>query len=376
MITQDFPPQVGGIQTYSAELAERLAGRCTRFEVVAPRDPDFEAYDRDAPYRVHRLPLGADGMRVTTVAALPALARGFDATFHAQWYTAHAGLLARALGLVRSVFVAAHGREILLNEPAAWSAATGRAFAGIRRGVLRRVDRFFVVSHYTGTLVTEQGVDPERVVVVPNGVDPDRRHPVDATAWRTAHGLGDAPLLVTLARLVPRKGIDTVLRSLPAVRSRHKTVRYAVAGGGPDRDRLERLAAELGVGDCVSFLGRVPDEDKNACLSAADVFVMPARSEPPDVEGFGLVFLEANACGRPVVGARTGGVPDAIVPGHSGELVDPDDPAALADVVASLLSDPARANAMGARGRARVEEACTWDHVADRLYAAMQEALA
>jgi phosphatidylinositol alpha-1,6-mannosyltransferase len=374
MVTQDFPPVVGGIQTYSYELARRFAAACERFEVVAPADRGHEDVDRDLPYPVHRLPVRSDRMAAATILALPALCRGrgFDATFHAQWYTAHAGLLARKLGFVERVFVAAHGRELLLNvlrpQP-----VLGAGYDRIRVEVLRRVDRFFAVSRYTAGVLEDQGVAPARITVVPNGVDPDRYRPSDGNAWRSKHGLPAGPLIVTLCRLVPRKGVDTVLRSLPAVARAVPSVHYAIVGSGPDRERLERIVQEVGEFERVTFVGRVPDEEVPACLSAADVFAMPARSEPPDVEGFGLVFLEANACGRAVVGARAGGVPDAIVPGETGLLVEPDDLEGLAEALVELLTHPDHAARLGRQGRARVEAWCSWDRVAEKLLRAMTD---
>lgn len=377
MITQDFPPVTGGIQTYSLELAQRLHQRCERFELIAPADPGHEDVDASLPFEVHRLPVASDRMAAATVPATlwHTRKRRFDSVFHAQWYTAHAGLLARKIRNVERVFVAAHGRELLLNvleqKPVA-----GAGFERLRNASLRAVDHFFAVSHYTGELLQRHGVEPHRVSVVPNGVDPTRLTPVDGADWRRQHGLEGAPLLTTISRLVPRKGIDTVLEALPKIAEAVPGVRYVVGGSGPDRSRLESLCRECGVGDHVKFVGRVPDGELNAAFSAADLFVMPARSDPPDVEGFGLVFLEANACGTAVVGARAGGVPDAIVPGVTGELVEPDDPAQLADVVAGLLNDPKRTQALAAAGRQRVVDACNWDVVADQLYAAMLEARA
>jgi phosphatidylinositol alpha-1,6-mannosyltransferase len=373
MVTQDFPPAVGGIQTYSYELARRFAAACERFEVVAPADHGHEAVDRELPYPVHRLPVRSDRMALATVVALPALCRHkqFDATFHAQWYTAHAGLLARKLGLVQRVFVAAHGRELLLNvlrpQP-----VLGAGYDRIRVELLRRVDRFFPVSRYTAGVLEDQGVAPDRITVVPNGVDPDRYRAGDGNAWRRTHGLPAGPLVLTLCRLVPRKGIDTVLRSLPAVVRAVPDVHYAIAGSGPDRERLERIVREVDQWDRVTFVGRVPEDEVPACLSAADVFAMPARSEPPDVEGFGLVFLEAGACGRPVVGARAGGVPDAIIPGETGLLVEPDDLDGLAEALVELLTDPELAARLGRQGRARVEAWCSWDRVAEKLLRGMK----
>ncbi len=375
MITQDFPPQTGGIQTYSAELARRFAAICDRFELVAPADEGYEAVDAGLPYPVHRLRVPSDRMVFATVRHGPAIAGArFDAVFHAQWYTLPAGLLLRRLGRVRRVFVAAHGRELLLNVVERVP-GVGVGYAAARDAMLRRVDLHTPVSRYTGSLLEAAGVSVDAMHVAPNGVDPRTFSPGDGAAFRRTHGLGDAPLLLTVCRLVPRKGIDTTLEALPEIRASIPNVRYAIGGSGPDRERLEALVAQRGLGDVVTFLGRVPDTQMRDAMTAADVFCMPARSDPPDVEGFGLVFLEAGACGTAVVGARAGGVPDAIVHGETGLLVEPGDAAGLADALVGLLGDPERCERLGATARARIEQGCTWDHVADGLLNAMRARL-
>jgi phosphatidylinositol alpha-1,6-mannosyltransferase len=372
MFAQDFPPRVGGIQTYAYELARRFARACARFEVVAPRDEGCERLDDTLPFRVRRLPVRSDAMCVATPVLAPLLALGrFDAVLHGHWYTAAAGLWLRRLGLVRRVFVGAHGRELLLEE-AADLPIVGAAFRRLRRSVLQAVDGLFPVSRHTAGILGELGVRSDRVHVVANGADPERLRPVDGRGFRERHGLGDDPVLFTLARLVPRKGIDTVLDALPAIAQAVPGVRYVIAGDGPDRPRLQALAARRGLAERVRFVGRVGEEELAPAHSAADVFVMPARSDPPDVEGFGLVFLEAGACGTPVVGARAGGVPDAIVDGETGLLVPPDDATALARACIGLLRDPDAAARMGERARARVVDACTWDHAAARMLAVME----
>ncbi len=372
MITQDFPPQTGGIQTYSAELGRRFAESCSRFEMVAPADEGCEAVDAELPYRVHRLPVPSDRMVFATLRSGTAIAgRGFDAVFHAQWYTLPVGLLLRRRGLVQRVFVAAHGRELLLNVVERVP-GIGRGFASARDAMLRRADLHFPVSRYTGDLLGQAGVRPGAIEVAPNGVDPAVFRPGDGAAFRSQHGLGDGPLVVTVCRLVPRKGIDTTLEAVARLRGHIEGLRYAIGGSGPDRGRLEARVEALGIEDAVTFLGRVPDASMADCMTAADVFCMPARSDPPDVEGFGLVFLEAGACETAVVGARAGGVPDAIVHGETGLLVEPSDPHALAEALEALLSDPQRRTEMGRTARARIQARCTWDHVADGLLAAMR----
>jgi phosphatidylinositol alpha-1,6-mannosyltransferase len=216
-------------------------------------------------------------------------------------------------------------------------------------------------------------VDAARIRVTHYGTDPSRFQPRDATALRERLGLGSRPVLLTIARLVARKGIDTVLDALPRVLAAHPDAVYVIAGDGPEAESLKALSRRLGVERAVHFAGVVTDEELSLWYSLSDVFVMPSRSDPPDVEGFGIVFLEAAACERPVVAARAGGIPDAVAHGVTGVLVPPGDAAALGAELAALLADPARRAELGRRGRERVLADFTWDRVVDRTLAAIDE---
>jgi phosphatidylinositol alpha-1,6-mannosyltransferase len=209
------------------------------------------------------------------------------------------------------------------------------------------------------------------VFVTRYGTDPRRFRPLDATPLRTRLELGTRTVLLTIARLVPRKGIDSVLAALARVRSAVPDVVYLIAGDGPDRARLEQLARSARVDDAVRFVGPIADDELPLWYSLADVFVMPSRSEPPDVEGFGIVFVEAAACERPVVAARAGGVPDAVADGVSGLLAEPGDDAGLARALIELLSDRARRADLGRRARERVLAELSWEVIADATYAAL-----
>ncbi len=371
LVTQDFPPQRGGIQTYALELAKRLAGRCERFAVVAPKDHDAAALDRQWAFPVHR-----HGTRDTLVAACaPALARlllsdGFDHALHVQWSTAAASLALRRLGRLEMVAIAAHGRELLLSPWRASRPAQG-AYDAFRQRSLRSADRILAGSHFTAGLARDLGVAPERIRVTHYGTDPSRFRPLDAGALRERLGLSGRPVLLTIARLVERKGIDSVLRALPSVQTRVPDVVYVVVGDGPDRERLMALARAGGVENAVRFVGAVGDDELPLWYSLGDVFAMPSRSEPPDVEGFGIVYLEAGACERPVVALRAGGVPDAVAEGRSGLLVTPGDHDGLSAKLSELLLDPARAADLGRRGRERVLGDLNWDRVTDRTLQAL-----
>lgn len=381
LVSQDFPPHVGGIQTYSLELARRLALVCDRLEVVAPMAPGWEGLDRTLPFPVRRVHSSTDALVARGMPALWGRAwRGrFDVAFHAQWNTAPGSLMARrALGHPRRVFVAAHGRELLLR-PVARLPVAQRLYDAARRRVLRGADGLFCVSRYTAGLARDLGVDSGRIHVIPNGVDAARFDLPDAPSraleFRRRHDLLDRPCFVTVARLMPHKGIDTGIEALPALRQRVPGATYVVVGNGPDAPRLRELADRLGVSDAVRFLGRVSDAEVVDALLACDVFALLSRESPPDVEGFGLVLLEAGACGRPVLGARSGGIPDAVADGDSGLLVPSDDPHATADALIRLLGEPALARGLGEGGRRRARGVLSWDRAAKAIYETMHASL-
>ncbi len=372
LITQDFPPEVGGVQTYAYELARRLADRCEEVAVIAPALPGDDAVDARLPCEVVRVLASPNnfGFKVGPLILRMARKRGFDVAFHTQWSTAPASVLVRPFGGPRLNFVAAHGRELLL-EPIAHRRVLHALYNRSRVFVMRRADGFFPVSHYTKGLLQEHGVPPERITVIHNGTDPDFFHPMDAQDLRDELGLDHQKVVLTISRLVRRKGIDTVLRALPQVAHQIPGVRYLIGGSGPDRDRLEALSRELHLSDRVQFLGTIPNEDLHRYYNACDVFVMPSCEDRPHVEGFGIAFLEANACGKPVIGAWSGGIPDAVRHGETGLLVEPDDEAELAAAMLRLLRDAPLAARLGRNGRQRVRDEASWDHVADQLYEAI-----
>ena len=369
-VTQDFPPDIGGIQTYSWEVAHRLADRVAHLTVMAPDRPEAASVDRATSFPIVRLPGRSDLLPLFLLPTLPTRARRMqaDVAFHAQWQTVGASVLARALfDRPRRIVCAAHGRELLFN-PATGYPGLGAAYDRLRQTLLHQVDAFLPVSHYTAGLLHERGVPPGRTHVVPNGTDPDCFRPHDDTSLRQRLGLADRSLLLTVGRLVRRKGIDTVLRALPTIIQTCPDVAYVIAGTGPDRARLEQLATRIGIRERVQFVGEVDHDRLPLYYSAADLFVMPAREDPPDVEGFGLVFLEANACGTPVIGTRTGGIPDAVQDGETGLLIPPDAPDALSEATLHVLTTSGVAETLGRQGRHRAVHEASWDHIADHLY--------
>jgi phosphatidylinositol alpha-1,6-mannosyltransferase len=372
LISQDFPPARGGIQTYAYELAKRFAARCEDFVVLAPGPPGGAPGDAGLPFEVRRVAGPAD--QFTLRAAFPVRRlvreRRLDTVFAAQWFGALPALGLRRRGRVRRLFVAAHGREVVF-EPRAWPGPARSVYRGLRRRVYRTADALFPVSTFVAGLVEAAGGDPIRMTVVNNGTDPTLFAPADAIALRAALGLGHRPTILTVCRLIARKGVDATLRALPRVRGHLPDVVYLVVGDGPDLPRLRALAAELGVEEHVRFLPGVDYDLTPAYYNAADVVTMPCRDDPPEVEGFGIVFLEANACGKPVVGTYAGGIPDAIRHGETGLLVEPDDRDRLADAIVTLLTTPDTAARLGRQGREHVLREANWDAVAHRIFETM-----
>jgi phosphatidylinositol alpha-1,6-mannosyltransferase len=283
------------------------------------------------------------------------------------WFGAAAplGLLApalRAAGAQRIV-ATTHGHEI------GWGAIPGA------RALLRRiagdVDVLTYLGDYTRTRLTDAiGPHADRLQRLAPGVDTDMFNPdVDGAAKRAELGWADRPVVVCVSRLMPRKGQDVLVRALPGIRRRVGDVGLLLVGGGPSRSRIESLVKEYGVGDSVHITGSVPFEQLPSYYRAGDVFAMPCRERLRglDVEGLGMVFLEAAACGLPVVAGRSGGSTDAVLDGENGSLVDGSDIADVAAAVGELLLDKPKAQAMGVRGREWVTERWTWQTATGRL---------
>jgi phosphatidylinositol alpha-1,6-mannosyltransferase len=245
-----------------------------------------------------------------------------------------------------------------------------------RRYGFDRAARLVANSRHTLRRLLELGVPEDGIDLVHPGVDRERFRPdrLAGQQLRKELGLEDALLLLTVARLAPNKGHLRVLERLPALRRRFPRLVYLIVGSGGQRAALVRRAAELGVRDAVVFTGRVPDV--RPFYHACDVFVMASTPHRPGGkagEGFGMAYVEAGACGKPVVASSSGGGGEIVLDGETGHVVDPEDPAALEAALAALLGDPERARAFGARAREQVSR-FDWSHGTARLEAALRKA--
>ena len=365
IVTNDFPPRRGGIQSFVHELALRLdPGQLT---VYAPKWDGDAAFDAAQPFEVVRHPtsLMIGGPSVRRRAAELARSRKAEVVIYGA--SAPLGLITpvlRKAGVRRAIAIT-HGHE------AGWAALP------VARQLLRRIGDETDVMTYLGEYFRVRvagALSPQaaaRMARLHPGVDAGTFRPDQAArrVVRDRHGLGDRPVVVCVSRLVARKGQDTLLRAWPAVIEKVPDAVLLIAGRGPYAKTLRQLAEQAGVAGSVIFTGPVPQDELAAHYAAGDVFSMPCRTRRGglDVEGLGIVYLEASATGLPVVGGDSGGAPDAILEGETGYVVGGRDVRALSERLTALLQDPAGAKAMGEKGRAWVERDWNWDLIASRL---------
>jgi phosphatidylinositol alpha-1,6-mannosyltransferase len=268
--------------------------------------------------------------------------------------------------------VTIHAHEVVYTGRGRRQSAK-RLLRPLQIGVIDAADRVFAVSDFTRGALVAAGVAEARVTVMPNGVDLDELLSAGKDPDIVSRlGLAGRPSILTVARLDIHKGHDTVIRAMPEVLKRVPDAVYVIAGDGPMRRELVGLATAVGVSDHVVFTGNVPRPQILALYEACDVFVMISRIENGSAEGFGIVFLEAGAFSKPVVGGRSGGIPDAVADGRSGLLVDPSSPTEVALAVTRVLTDPELAARLGMQGYERVASHFTWDNAVEVMLKSLE----
>jgi phosphatidylinositol alpha-1,6-mannosyltransferase len=383
LLTYDFPPMGGGIARWMGEAARRFPPGSLL--VSTGSVPGSEAIDRALPNPVDRIRIPA--RRLRTLRGLlfwsrrvTALARdqhpGFvwcgqlrPAAYPAKW-------LSERLGTPYGIMV--HGGDLLSLQHRIHQSRVKR---GTARSLIGSASVLVANSRWTGELcqvvLGELELDPapDFVRVVPLGTDPSQFKPgLPTEEVRARHRLdGDGRWMLTVARLVPHKGVDVTLHALAGLANEHPDLRYAVVGQGQHQAELESLAAGLGLSQRVRFLTDVTDDDLPGLYNVADLYVGVSRQAGLDVEGFGIALLEASASGLPVVAGRSGGMRDAVQDGQTGVLVDSEDPRAVAAAIGGLLRDRPRSRELGQAGRRAVEQRFTWDRVVTDLQAIASE---
>ena len=366
LVTNDFPPRRGGIQSYLEQFVRRLVDTGQHeLTVYAPQWKGADVYDRAAPFTLVRHP-------GTLMLPQPGVDRRMRSLIRNHgietvWFGAAAPLAllgprARSAGALR-VVASTHGHEV------GWSMLPGG------RSALRRIgsdaDVVTYVSRYTRDRFASAFGPQACLEHLPPGVDNDRFAPdsVARAQLRARYRLGERPVVVCVSRLVPRKGQDMLIRAWANIRRRVDGAALVIVGGGPYGDALHRLAQDSGVASDVVFTGGVPSEELPAHYAMADVFAMPCRTRGAglDVEGLGIVFLEASATGVPVVAGSSGGAPETVRDGETGRVVDGHDQEEIVEVIADLLNDSQLAQRMGLAGRRWIAQDWNWETHAGRL---------
>jgi len=357
LVTSDFPPTFGGgIARYYHSMCMHTKHQMV---VLAPHDRNTASFDSAQPFPVNRLRVPLQ--RFFVLRLLQALILVWRGSLIAKntnskvvilghWYFAFFGFVLRFYSRLPFIVVL-HGGE--LDRFRSYSLLLRLAIVCIEQA-----SAVIVNSDYTAQQYRNHGGRHARIVKIAPGVDTLYFSPsmkCDHVIRR--HHLQGKRVLLTVSRLVERKGHDIVIRALPIILQNIPQCVYLIVGSGPEERRLRDLAQTLNVSDHVIFAGSVADAELPAYYNACDIFTMPSRAldKREGIEGFGIVYLEANACGKAVIGGRSGGVSEAVEEGVSGILVDPNNESELAKAAIRLLNDPLQMSRLGMQGRRRVE---------------------
>jgi len=369
-ITNDFGPRAGGIETFVHGLVERLPkGSVIVYTSAQVNSAEFDSkWLRDYGVEVIR-----DRSKILlptprVIKACKQLIQSRKLTKVAFGAAAPLGIMARAMRRagVQKIVALTHGHEVW------WAKVLPFSFA--LRLMSRHIDAITYLGEYTKGEISKALSQAEisKLVQIAPGIDVDHFVPTDSSTLRAELGLADKSVIISVGRLVHRKGQDKLIAALPAIKAAVPNVHLVLVGVGPHQDYLEKLALKLNVSDCVTFIGRINYAELPKYICIGDIFAMPSRSRffGLEVEGLGIVYLEASSCGLPVVGGKSGGAPDAVLIGETGLVVDGTKPAEIAEACIELLNNPELCVLMGAAGRAWIIENWRWDIWATK-YAAL-----
>lgn len=360
-ITNDFGPRAGGIETFVIGLIERLPR--SRVIVYTSAQDNSHAYDRKwlEDYGVEVVRDKAKILLPTHGVAycVKALVRERDISTVFFGAAAPLGLLSRGLRKagVKHIVALTHGHEVWWSK--VWPFTMAMKF------ISRHVNHLTYLGEYTRSAIARSITDQAaaNMVKIAPGIDTDHFSPQDASELRRELGLTDKKVIVSVGRLVHRKGQDVLIEAMPSIIKEVPEAHILMIGEGPYRSYLETRVKTLGLQERVTFIGRIQYAELPRYICAGDLFVMPSRSRLAglEVEGLGIVYLEASACGLPVIAGNSGGAPDAVLAGKTGLVVEGSKKEAVASAVVELLLDPKRSHAMGLAGREWIIQEWRWD---------------
>ena len=377
VFSADYKPQPGGIAEHSHRVALGLRQAGAEVTVLAPRFKGWRDFDRGQQLPTYRVPgiRHLDLVFYFFVGLYVIFKRRIGVVYVA---TSNPGaplfFLLRQLVSFRYA-VTIHAHEVLYGQRTLRQKLKS-AVKTLQIAMIGRADRVFAVSEFTKQLVVAAGIRSSKIFKVFNGVDLEELEAaVDTKPLLDRLGLTGKRVILTVARLDIHKGQDTVLQALPSILAKAPDAVYVIAGEGKMRPRLVALSETLGVHGHVVLTGGLARHDVIALFKACDVFAMISRIEAGSVEGFGIAFLEAGALGKPVVGGRSGGIPDAVEDGVTGLLVDPYRPEEVAEAITRILLDRQLAASLGAEGLRRARSVFTWQKTTERIIGGLNEPL-
>ncbi len=374
-LSESYLPHAGGSRVYYHNLLRRLTRaygyRVRVLTTKAEGDQDFDRGESNDTLRILRCGVAAEAFRLSNWPQFLALfARTLYHCVAFRPNILHAGdlfphglicyLINRLFGIDYAIYC--HGEEITQTN-------RFRRQPALRNEIYRRAAHVVAASPFAMRLLKQEGIPVDSISLVPVGVDSERfaaSHHNPSLIQK--YGLEGKQIVLTVGRLCARKGHDVALPAIASLIARYPNLHYVIAGTGPDQSRLESLAICLGIRKNVTLTGYLDEDALPALYASASIFLLPNREEKNgDVEGFGLVFLEANAAGKPVIGGRSGGAVDAIVDGVTGVLVDPTKPEDVAAALEKLLANADLREEMGSAGRQRAYKDFSWEQSAALL---------
>ena len=369
LITSDFPPVPGGESVWFYNIFRHLPS--SKVVVLAPQLPGAKSFDLKQQFIVHR----ARGVSYGSILgkatkSINFLIDQFKIYQQDDIELLHCGqaisvgpvglLFKRLYGIPYFIYFFGHEHESYLNVPFVQK---------LLRISLEQSDKIIAISEFARRELLNIGLKDEKIVVITPGTDVAKFNPrLDASEIIKKYHLNAKKVILSVSRLVEQKGEDIVIKSLPLVLESEKETVYIIGGTGPYEEQLKELVQKYDLQNNVIFAGYIPDEELPLYYCVCDLFIGNSRKLPGGkVEGFGMVFLEANACAKPVIGGRTGGITDAVVDGKTGILVDALDIEEIANAIIRILNDKEYAEELGREGRKRVEEEYTWERKAKQL---------
>lgn len=383
IVAIDFKPNIGGVAEYTHQIAYHLHLAGDNVLVLSKKMEKDKDFDSTCPYKIKRYDY--DSLKFSRVRRYQAI-KNIAIEHSANVIISNAFLSETSLCYIVSKFknipycIFAYGMEF--NKKFDLGRDLKGIFATLKERLyiilsLKGANRVFCVSNFTQKLVENHGVSHSRTLILFPGLSKSYL----ATAIKKLNfplierlKLHNKQVVLTISRLIERKGIDKAIRAMEIVRKKIPNIIYIIVGDGPYRSNLEKLAEKLNLQDNVIFTGYVREEEKSSYYNVANMFVMPNRElDNGDVEGFGIVFLEANAHGKPVIGGKSGGVVDAIVANETGLLVNPIDVEEIASAMLQLLENEDYAKQLGMNGKKRAKEEFNWEILISRMQSELRQ---